>query len=764
MSKEYSTVGCDEIKNDVQNKAIGAAVYTTDITFPDMLTAKVIRSPYAHANILAIHKDAAMIPGIHAIITYEDVPQTRFSSAGYPKETIRGIVKNVPMDYLEDNILLETKVHYYGEPVAIVVGESDEIVDQAMKLVDIEYEELPASFDPDYSLTEEAPFIHPGTRKNVIDTEMGYGDNEKAFAQSDRIYEGTYETHPQQHVCMERSCTITKIDAAGQITMWSTTQVPYHIRRDISEVFDIPLSKIRVIKPALGGGFGERQMVQGELLCVAAALKVKHPVRLEMTREENLSYTSQRHPMRLNMKIGVTNEGKLKAMQLKVRSNAGAYTGHSPYVTKATCTQNPYKYDSVKFNAEIVYTNLPEFSAYRGYGNLQVSFARESLIDEIAHDMGIDGVKFRKDYVVQVGDANPVALQSDWILESCELGACLERGAEAIGWYKPRKKPQGSKYYGIGIGTAIHVTGTSAEPDFSSATVTMNEDGSIKLLIGSPDLGQGSDTALAQICAETVGVPYESVSVISADTDVTSFDMGSYSSRQTFVAGNAVKKAAEKVRKEILKFAAEMTGQQLGNLRTKDGYIVRRENGRKVAPIKDVAYFSMYLSKERKYISKTASYSSLNCPPAFAAHFAEVEVDIETGDIKVLNYVAAHDVGTAINPRLVEAQIEGCIGQGLGFALSENMTYDAKGKLEQNSYADYKVPRALDMPKTKIIIVDSYEPSGPYGAKSVAEMAIAPVPVAIANAVYVAIGVRVKKLPMTKDRMLAMIQEHEREG
>lgn len=760
MSKEYNTVGQDVVKNDVQNKATGAAVYTTDISFPDMLTAKLVRSPYAHAKILSIKKDKAMIPGIHAIITYEDVPQTNFSSAGYPKETIRGIVKNVPMEYLEDNILLETELHYYGEPVAIVVGEDEKIVDEAIELLEIEYEELKASLDMDYSLTEDAPFVHPGTRKNVIDTEMGYGDNERAFQESDRIYEGTYETHPQQHVCMERSCTVVKKDPSGQITVWSTTQVPYHIRRDISEVFDIPLSKIRVIKPALGGGFGERQMVQGELLCVAAALHVNHPVRLEMTREENLSYTSQRHPMRLNMRIGVTNDGKLKAMQLKVRSNAGAYTGHSPYVTKATCTKNPYKYDSVKFNAEIVFTNLPEFSAFRGYGNPQVSFARESLIDEIAHDMGIDGVEFRKKNVVQVGEANPLALQSDWILESCELGACLEQGAEAIGWYKPRKKPNGSKRYGIGIGTAIHVSGTSAEPDFSSATVKMNEDGSIKLLIGSPDLGQGSDTALAQICADTVGIAYEDVSVVSADTDVTSFDMGSYSSRQTFVAGNAVKKASEKVREDILRYAAEMTGQQLGNLRTKDGYIVRRENGRKVVPIKDVAYFSMYLSKDRMYISETASYSSLNCPPAFAAHFAEIEVDIETGDIKVINYVAAHDVGAAINPRLVEAQIEGCIGQGIGFALSENMTYDKKGKLEQNTYADYKLPRALDMPKCKIIIVDSYEPSGPFGAKSVAEMAIAPVPVAIANAVYDAIGLRVKKLPMTKDKMLAMIKEN----
>lgn len=754
----YSNLNRNVIRVDAHDKATGSAQYTSDIYLPDLLIAKLARCPHAHAKILRIDKQAAMLPGIKAIFTYEDVPQVKYSTAGYPKETIRGIAPNVPMEYLEDKLLLDQIIHYQGEPVAIVVGEDEDTVEEAIRRLQVEYEVLPHALTIEQALAADAPEIHPGTRKNVLEAHMGKGDIEQGFAEADFIFEDTTKTQPQQHSCLESSCSVAKPDPSGKITLWSTTQVPYHIRRDIAEVLNLPMSKVRVIKPALGGGFGERQMVENEILCVFTALKLNRPVRMEMTREENLAFTTQRHQAIIHLKTGVTKEGKITAYQVHVQSNAGAYTGHSPYVTKAMCTKQPYHIDNLDFTSEVVYTNRPDSGAYRGYGNPQITFARESHFDRVARELGLDIIEFKRRNKLTVGEPNPVALKSDWILESCGLDACLEQGMEAIGWHKAKKPPVGHKYYGKGVAAALHVTGTSAEPDFSSATITMNEDGSVNLLIGSPDLGQGSDTAHAQICAEALGIPFEWIQVLSADTETTSFDMGSYASRQTYVAGNAVRKAALQLKLLLLEYAAAQTGQLIDNLTTKEGWVVRRENGRRVISIPEVCYYSMYLSKTPMYLNVSASYSSLNCPPAFAAHFAEVEVDTETGEVKVLNFVAAHDAGTPINPMLIEGQVEGCVCQGLGLTFTEDMLYNEEGRMLNPNFTDYKLPRALDMPPIHTIIVDEYEPSGPFGAKSVGEMAVAPVPAAIANAIYDAVGVRIRELPITKDRLLAAIK------
>jgi len=761
MNKEYRALTRNLERADARDKATGAATYTSDLYLPGMLIAKLVRCPYAHARIRNIDKSEAMLPGVAAILTYEDAPRVKYSTAGYPKETIRGIATNVPMEYLEDKLLLDPVIRYQGEPAAIVVAESEDSAEEAARLLKIDYEALPHAITIEEAIDPASPDIHPGTRHNILDAAMSKGDVEKGFAEADLIFEDSFTTQPQQHCCMESSCSVAEPTPSGKITLWSTTQVPYHIRRDISEVLGIPMHKIRVIKPALGGGFGERQMVENELLCVFTALKVNRPVRMEMSREENLSFTTQRHPSKIRLKTGVKRDGRIVAYQIHVQTNAGAYTGHSPYVTKAMCTKNPYDIPNLKFDAEIVYTNLPDSGAYRGYGNPQISFARESHFDRIARELRMDPIAFRKRNLVKVGQPNPVALKSDWILESCELEQCLDQGAEAIGYYEPRRPAAGRKVYGKGFAAALHVTGTSACPDFSSATVVMNEDGTVELLIGSPDLGQGSDTAHSQICADTLGIRYEDVHVLSADTDVTSFDMGSYASRQSYVGGNAVKLAAEKVKAHVLNYAAAMTGQLTGNLDTDNGWVVRRENGRKVVPIKEVAYYAMYLSPAPMYLCESASYSSLNCPPAFAAHFAEVEVDRETGEVKVLNYVAAHDVGVAVNPRMVEGQVEGCLCQGIGLTLTEDMIYDREGRLQNRNFTDYKVPRALDMPQSKILIVDSYEPSGPFGAKSVGEMAVAPVPAAIVNAIYDACGLRMRDLPITKDKMLQALRQRQ---
>lgn len=755
--KGFYTVGKNHDKVDVMNKVTGSAIYTSDLYPPNMLIGRLVRSKETRAIVKSIDvKKAEAMPGVVRIITHHDVPKVRFSSAGYPRETILGVVP-VDSQYMEDRYLLETELRYEGEIVAVILADTEAAAKAAEPFIKVEYERLPHVADIHYALKDEAPFIHGGTGKNVIAADIAYGDVEEGFKLADKIFEDSYVLQGQQHTCMEASCSVASIDSSGKVTLWSTTQVPFHIRRNIHEVLGIPMNKLRVIKPALGGGFGERQMVQNEILCVFAAQLSGRPVRIELTREENIAYTTLRHPADIQLKTGIDKNGKIVAYQMNVQSCAGAYSGHSAYVTKAMATKNPYKIPHVKFHADIIFTNKPDSGAFRGYGNPQMCFARECHFDRIAKEIGVDPTDFRKNNLVVVGEQNPVALKSDWVLESCGLEECIDLAKEAIKWDE-RRKPTGDKRYGKGMAAALHVTGTSAAPDFSSAHVKVNEDGTATLLIGSPDLGQGSDTVHAQICAEALGVKLDDVYVISADTDVTALDMGSYASRQTYVAGNAVMRAALKAKEQIVRFASELTGQQRENLDTADGWVVRRENGRKVVKISEVCYFATYMAKEPMYINETASYSALNCPPAFAAHFAEVEVDVRTGEIKVLNFVAAHDVGTAINPQLVEAQVEGSVAQGIGYTLTEDMIYDENAKLLNNSFTDYKVPRAPDMSPVQTIIVEGYEPSGPFGAKSVGEMGVAPVPPAIANAVYDAIGVRIKSLPYTKEKVLAALK------
>lgn len=763
MEKKCDIVGKSVRKLNSVERAAGVAVYTTDLEVPGMLVGKLIRSPHAHANIISINSEKAEAIGA-TVLTWKDIPRVHFSTAGYPKHTIVGMLPAPMEGYIEDKYVLDNKARYYGEPVAAVAAKDEDTVLKAMELIEVEYEVLPAVFDVDEARKPEAPDVHLGVYKNCSDKIITKGDVNKGFAEADLIFEDNYEVGPQQHCCMETSASLAQVEPSGRVTLWSTTQVPFHIRRVINEVLSIPMNKIRVIKPALGGGFGERQMPQNELIAVCLAMKAGKPVKIVTTREENTAYTTMRHPAKIRIKTGITKDGHISAMEVEVKANAGAYTGHTPYVAGAMFSKIPYRCENIYFNAHVIYTNLPDIGAYRGYGNPQISFARESHFDRIIRELGEDPIQFRLKNYVRVGEKNPLSHSTDWILEACGIEECFTKGAEAIGFYQPKAElKEKHKVRGKGLAVAMHVSGTSAEADFSAAQIKMNEDGSVILLIGSPDLGQGSDTSSAQIAAEIIGVRMEDVSVISSDTDTTSFDMGSYASRQSYVALNAVKKAAEKVKAHVLKYAFEMNLKiHKDNLDTRDGWVVRRENGAKVIKISEVAFYALYKSPDPMNINEAASYSAQNCPPAMAAHFAEVEVDKETGEIKILKYAGAHDVGRAINPAIVEGQIEGATAQGIGYTLSEYMKFDEKGNLINNNFRDYKVPRAMDIPDLEnfvSIIVESYEPSGPFGAKSVAEMGVAPVPAAIANAVYDAIGIRFNSLPITKEAVIAALNE-----
>lgn len=760
---ECNVVGKNVKKINSSERATGAAKYTTDMKIQGMYIGKILRSPYAHANIVSIDATKAEELGV-TVLTWEDVPRVQFSTAGYPKHTIKNML-NAPIEYIEDKYILDKTVRHWGEPVLAVAAKDEETALKALDLIKVEYEVLPAVFDLDEARKPGAPDIHLCTSKNCTDKIITKGDAEKSFKEEAfHVFEDVYEMGGQQHACMETTASLVDYNiGTGQITLWTTTQVPFHIRRTIYEVMGIPMNKIRVIKPALGGGFGERQMVQYELLTVALAIKAKKSVKIVTTREENMGTTTARHPMRIKVKTGLTKEGNICAMDVEAKANAGAYTGHTPYVAGAMFSKIPYKCKNVYFNAHVTYTNLIDFGAYRAYGNPQISFARETQVDKICKELGLDPIEWRIKNYVEVGQENPLSLSTHWILEACGIEECLRKGAEAIGFYEPKVKLEDKhKARGKGVACAMHVSGTSAEPDFSSAQIIMNEDGTIQLLIGSPDLGQGSDTSSAQVAAEIIGIKMEDISVISSDTDTTSFDMGSYASRQSYVALNAVKKAAEKIRDHVLHYAFEMHPEtHKDNMRTLDGWVVRRENGEKIVKISEVAYHALYFSPDPMHIVEAASYRAQNCPPAMAAHFAEVEVDTETGNIEILKFVAAHDVGRAIHPDIVTGQIEGAIMQGIGYTLSEYMTFDDNGKLINDNFTNFKVPRAMDMPSLDnliSILVESYEPTGAFGAKSVAEMATAPIAAVIANAVYDAIGIRFHRLPITKDKVIAALQ------
>lgn len=758
MNNKHNVVGTSHDRLDVRDKVTGAAVYTTDMYLPSMVMAKAVRSPYAHANIISMNKEEVeAIAGVLKVFTHEDLTSKRHCTAGYPDGSILGAAAMHKLDpsVFFDKPLIDKTVRYIGDISAVIVAETLDIAEDAARKLKIEYEILPHVVEMEDALKEDAPFVHAGTRNNVIDSQIRKGNATEAFKEADLIFEDEYFMHPQQPACMETCCTIASYEPSGKLTVWSTTQIPFNIRRSISENLNIPISKVHVIKPAIGGGFGERQMIINEILVAAIAVKICRPVKMVMSRQENLECVAFRHETKIKLKTGIMNDGKIVAYEMNVRTNAGAYTGHSVFVTRAMAAKHPYSIPNIDFNAEIVFTNRAEGAAYRGYGNPQMAYARETHFDRIAEEMNIDAIEFRKRNLVKVGEPNPVSYNSPWILQSCGIEECMDRGAKEVNWFAPTVNKEKNIYYGRGMACSLHVTGNSGVADFSSARVQVGEDGTVILSVGSADLGQGSDTAIAMICAEALGVKLEDVYMQSADTNNTSFDMGTYGSRQTYVCGNAAKLAAQKAKKELIRYACEKVKLKKEHLDIKDGWFVRVETGQQVIKLSEVAYYALYQAQDPMYLDFSASYSAVNCPPAFGVDFCELEVNGDTGEVRVISFVAAHDTGTAINPIQIEGQVEGSVIQGIGEVLTEDMVYNKDGKLLNDTMHDYKLPRAQDMPyNIKTIIVEAKEPTGPFGAKSIGEMGVAPVPGAIVNAIYDAIGVRFHKIPISKGDIL----------
>ncbi len=763
----FTTVGKSLQKVDGLPLVTGKPMFVNDIDLPGTLHVKILRSPHAHARILSIDTSRAeALPGVVLVLTHENTSTTRYTTAGqgYPE----------PSPY--DSLIFDPKVRFIGDRVAAVAAETEDIALEALKLIEVQYKELPAVLSLDEALRPDAPVIHdeedsPGiydaAHNIVADVDIDAGDVTRGFAESEIVVETTCETQYAQHTPIEPHVVLSYLDVDGRLVLRTSTQVPFHVRRIVAYALDIPLHRIHVIKPRIGGGFGTKQEVLLEDLAGLVTLRTGRPALIELTRQEEFISSRTRHPMRVRVKLGANKDGILHAIEMEGLSNTGAYGSHGLTVLSNTGSKTLPLYNkapNVHFFGKAVYTNLPVAGAYRGYGATQGYFPLETAMDELAERLNIDPIELRRLNHIRSGETSPIFEKLGegregvaFTIKSCELPHCIEIGAEKIGWTEKRGKRTRNGSWVHGIGMSIHMQGSGIpQIDMGAATIKMNENGSFNLLIGATDLGTGSDTILGQIAAEVLGVPLEKVIVTSSDTDITPFDVGAYASSTTYVSGTAVERAAKKVREQIIEVAAAMLETESEGLTVADERVTALD-GRSVT-LTEVCQRAMYMTNQFQ-IAATASCVPQESPPPFMASFAEVAVDTETGFIKIPKYVVAIDCGTAINPKMAQGQMEGSIANGIGYALTEEMLISSKGRVRNPTLFDYKILGSLDMPPLEVILVDSYEPTGPMGAKSVAEIGInAPIPT-IANAIYDAVGIRLKKTPFTPERVLAALHE-----
>ncbi len=764
------TVGKPEAKVDAVKLAAGKPVYTDDMEMRGMLHAALLTSPHAHARIVHIDTSKAKaLPGVHAVLTYKDVPRVVYASGGqsYPN----------PPPY--DQVSLDNKVRHVGDRVAVVAAETPEIAREALDLIEVEYEVLPAVFDPVEAMQEGAPVIHDepdavkihdASRNIVHHIEAEAGDADAQWAKADHIFEGEYRVHQVQQASIEPHVVVTWWDEDDRLVIRTSTQVPFHVRRMVAPLLGLPVKKIRVIKPRIGGGFGGKQEMLIEDLCAHLTIATGRPVRFEYTREHEFTSARSRHPQVIRFKTGVTHDGEIVASELYIIGNTGAYGTHGLTVQMVSGFRGLTTYNAPfsRFVCDVVYTNIPTPGAYRGYGAPQSLFALEVHTEEIAEALGMDVIEFKRKNWIKVGDSMVMARALgegregfEQVVSTSALNECVDIGARAMGWYDKRgveRTVPGKPHLRRGIGMAVAMHGTGiAGLDMGAASIKLNDDGSFNVLFGATDLGTGADTVLAQIAAESLGVPVEDIIVYAADTDMTPFDTGAYASSTTYISGGAVLKAAEDVKAQILAHAAEhILHVPVEELDLDDRKVIAR-NGQSVS-LEEVALHSLH-QEDQKQIMATASHLSYESPPPFAAQFAEVIVDMETGQVTVERLLMAVDCGIAINPITASGQVEGGMVQALGYAHCEEMAYDEHGHLQATKFDDYRIYRANEMPELEVIFVETYEPSGPFGAKAVAEIPKDGVAPALASAIYDATGVRIRQIPFTPERVWQALRD-----
>ena len=768
QTKNLKVVGHNVRKIDALGMACGRELYVADHDVSDALIGYVVPSPHAHARIKKIDATRARaMPGVHAVLTHEDLPRIAHTTAG------QGYVEPSPYD----TFVLDKKVRFVGDRVALVAADTRELAEEAGKALDIEWEILEAVLDPDKAMDPGAPVIHDepeahmpipvpydATKNMAAEATMGVGDMEEVLRTSHLSVTREYNTHYAQHCPIEPHVCLGYLDPRNRVVLITSTQVPFHARRIAAQAVGVPVKRIRVIKPRIGGGFGAKQEVLLEPLVTTLVLATGRKILMQLSRvEEFLSRT--RHPIKVALDGGFNEDGTINGIRMRVLSNTGAYGAHGLTVM-CNCGSKVlplYRMQTVAFDAKAVYTNLPVGGAYRGYGATQAAFAMECYMDEVAEMLGIDPLEMRRRNHILEGEGSPVfaALGEgkpgvEQKIGSSGLAQCLTLGAEAIGWSDKRGKP-GTGVVRHGIGMCALMQGSSIpEIDMAAVHLKMNDDGSFNLTCGATDLGTGSDTVLAQMAAEELGLEVTDILVYSSDTDLTPFDVGAYASSTTYLSGQAARNAAVDVAGQVRAVAAEMLElADASQLELRDK-AVWAPDGRKVT-MEEVGLRSLYQANQHQ-IAATGSAISHKSPPPFSAHFVEVAVDTETGLVRVEKYVTTMDCGTSIHPKLAEGQVEGAVVNGISYALTEEYQFDDKGRMRNVGFADYKIFGTADMPEMVTIMVPTWEETGPFGAKSVSEIGINGALPAISNAIYDAVGVRIREAPFTPQRVLAAIQ------
>ncbi len=783
----WRQVGKPREKVDAVKLVQGKPAFTADFERRDMLYAKVLFSPHAHARIKSISTAKALeIPGVRCVLTHEDLPRVPYSTAGQ-SDPIPG-----PLDCYS----LDNKVRFVGDRVAFVAAESEEIAQQAVEAIEVEYELLEAILDTRESMKPGAPVIHDqddyvnfadsDPSKNLAaEIRIDIGDIEEGFKEADEIFEAEYEVPKVQQAHIEPHAVVTYWDEDDRLVIRSSTQVPFHVRRMIAPLLDLPVKRIRVIKPRVGGAFGGKQEMLIEDVAAHLTIVTGQPVQYVYTREEEFISSRSRHPMRIKLKTGVKKDGTLTANSMYALSDTGANGAHALTVTGNTTKamalyvgDGPFRESpNIRFYADIVYTNTPPSGAYRGYGVPQGYWPVERHMEFIAHEMGLDPLEFRLKNSLKAGEIHPFSVA--WsegrepvpeMIQTNGLAECVLKGKEAIGWDKKQadkdwKDVPGKPHLKRGLGVALVMQGTAIPYlDMGGASLKLNDDGSFNLLVGATDLGTGSDTVLGQMAAEVLGVNLDDIIVYSSDTDFTPFDKGAYASSTTYISGAAVVDAANKVAEKIRERAVMILESRLEGLKFEASDIELADccaiatDGHAVS-FSDIALHSLHHANQEQ-IMAVGSYVSPVSPPPFAAQFAEVTVDIETGQVIVDHLVMAVDAGVIINPVTASGQVEGGMTQALGYAVSEEMVYDEKGRAREKNFRDYHIFEAHEMPILDTIFIETYEPSHPFGAKAVAEIPMDGVAPAVGNAVYNACGANILDNPVTPEKIWMALRGH----
>lgn len=744
-------IGKSPIRKDAVAKVTGKTRYTDDFSMPGMLFAKYVRSSIAHGVVQAIdYSEALAMPGVEAVFTYEDVPDILFPTAGHP------YALEPERRDVEDRLLLTGHVRYHGDEVAIVVARDQLTADLAAHTVKVEYQELPVAVTSEAAMAADASPIHPGG--NIVKShDFQVGANfDSAQKESDQIVEGEFQTPIIQHCHMENHTGYAYMDDSDHIVIVSSTQIPHICRRIVGQALDIPWGKIKVIKPYIGGGFGNKQDVVLEPILAFLTQKLNGtPVKLELTREECLVGTRTRHGQIVKSRAGVSADGDLKFLDIDVTSNTGAYASHGHSIPTASGSKSCVLYPrtSINYKAITHYANIPAAGAMRAYGSPQVVFGIESILEEAARSIGMDSVDFRIRNTARAGDINPLNKKE---IKSAGIVECLKKGRELIDWDRKKKEyanQTGNIRRGLGVASFSYGSGTyPACVEIAGCRLILNQDGSVHMQVGATEIGQGSDTALAQMAAESLGIDYDQVHLVSVqDTDVTPFDTGAYASRQTYVAAPAVEKAAKELKGQILKHAGIMTGFDPSALDLTDGNIVETNNPQKaLLGLAELALDTYYDLDRGAQLTSEASYKTTTNAYAYGCTFVDLEVDIEMCEVKIKEILNVHDSGRIIHPVLAEGQVHGGMGMAVGMALFEEMLIDPdSGWIFNANLLDYKIPTCVDIPKLDCAFVETHEPTGAYGNKSLGEPPIISPGPAIRNAIWDATGVKINQMPMT---------------